>query len=366
MNGTSKGLVGVFANGTPISTIYNGLKIVWSKTALAPVNPYTGSVAFEVDTQFGNTVYFPIIPSHRYTSNTVYAEGVIDWGDGKTTNYSKSTNQTAAARRISHTYNTDGRYTVVFTPSTKHYEISDGDWTKNYINPITKFLSYGDQETAMFYMYYPNYISYLAPNGSFDDRLYINYSRYEGTMNLDSVFSVGEKAGCISYSKMSRIEGDMFRGNTKLKNVGSILIYNDNLKYIESLNIATATSASNIIGQSPVIVIETVAMPTALDNMAKILDSGYYNDSSMIGELRQMEITNISSNKNSYLYFDGLTNWGVNSDKAPNARQSLVKSLLTNTTEKTSAVKIYLSANTKALLTDEEIAQITSKGYTIL
>lgn len=79
-----------------------------------------------------------------------------------------------------------------------------------------------------------------------------------------------------------------------------------------------------------------------------------------------MEIINISNNKNTYLYFNGLTNWGVDSDEAPNARQSLVKSLLTNTTEKSNAVRIYLSTNTKAALTDEEIAQITSKGYTIL
>lgn len=364
MNGNSKGLVGVYVTGTPISSIYHGLKLVWGKTALAPVNPYTGSVAFEVDTQFGNTLYFPIIPSHRYTSNTVYAEGVINWGDGKTTNYSKSTNQTEAARRISHTYQTDGKYIVVFTPSTKHYEISDSDWTKNYTNPITKFLSYGDTEGVMIGFYYPNYISYLAPNSSFES-CYISQSNHAGTVNLDSLFSKGTKAGSFQYNKASRIEGDMFRGNN-IKSVGSVLFHNENLKYIESLNIATATSASNIIGQSPVVIIETVAMPTTLSNMAKILDSNYSSDSSLIGELREMEITNISSNTNTYIYFDGLTNWGVNSDEAPNARMSLVKSLLDNTTDKSSAVRLYRSTNSKDALTDEEIAQITSKGYTIL
>lgn len=137
-----------------------------------------------------------------------------------------------------------------------------------------------------FYFYYPNYISYLAPNGSFDGMFEVMYSKFEGTLNLDGISSMCEEAGRISYSKMSRIEGDMFRGNTKLKKATSTLYYNRNLKYIESLNIATATSASNIIYQSPVVTIETVAMPTALDNMAKILDSDYSNSSSMIGELR--------------------------------------------------------------------------------
>ena len=105
-------------------------------------------------------------------------------------------------------------------------------------------------------------------------------------MNLDSVFSKVKEAGFITYSKLSRIEGDMFRGNTQLTRVGSFLAYNENLKYIEKLDIAKCTSASNIIGGSPVVIIETISMPTTLENMAKILDSGYYNDSSVIGELR--------------------------------------------------------------------------------
>ena len=49
MNGTSKELVGVLKGSTSISSIFNGLKLVWSNK-IAPVNPYTDSVAFEVDT----------------------------------------------------------------------------------------------------------------------------------------------------------------------------------------------------------------------------------------------------------------------------------------------------------------------------
>lgn len=58
--------------------------------------------------------------------------------------------------------------------------------------------------------------------------------------------------------------------------------------------------------------------------------------------------------------------WGVGSDEA---RQSLIDSLITYSYDRASAgmatATITLSATTKALLTEEEIAQITAKGYTI-
>lgn len=65
-------------------------------------------------------------------------------------------------------------------------------------------------------------------------------------------------------------------------------------------------------------------------------------------------------------------NWGVQDETIPEsvgARQSLVDSLLTYSFDRATAgystCTISLSSNTKALLTEDEIAQITSKGYTI-
>lgn len=67
----------------------------------------------------------------------------------------------------------------------------------------------------------------------------------------------------------------------------------------------------------------------------------------------------------SYL-FDGATNWGVGSEEN---RQSLIDSLITYSYDRASngmaTATIKLSTNTKALLTEEEIAQITAKGFTI-
>ena len=63
------------------------------------------------------------------------------------------------------------------------------------------------------------------------------------------------------------------------------------------------------------------------------------------------------------------TNWGVNSDTITDARQSLIDSLITYSFDRATAgystCTVTLSTNTKAVLTDDEIAQITAKGFTI-
>lgn len=61
--------------------------------------------------------------------------------------------------------------------------------------------------------------------------------------------------------------------------------------------------------------------------------------------------------------------WGVNEDDIPDARQSLIDSLITYSFDRASAgyptCTITLSDTTKALLTEDEKAQITAKGFTI-
>ena len=65
-----------------------------------------------------------------------------------------------------------------------------------------------------------------------------------------------------------------------------------------------------------------------------------------------------------------LTNWGVVNEEQPDAKQSVIDSLITYSYDRASAgfstCKITLSDNTKALLTEDEIAQITAKGYTLV
>ena len=64
-----------------------------------------------------------------------------------------------------------------------------------------------------------------------------------------------------------------------------------------------------------------------------------------------------------------ISNWGVNTDEIQDARQSLIDSLITYSFDRASAgydtCTITLGANTKALLTEDEKAQIIAKGFTL-
>ena len=79
-----------------------------------------------------------------------------------------------------------------------------------------------------------------------------------------------------------------------------------------------------------------------------------------------MKIFNLGKSTLATYDFSGASVWGIGSDEN---RQSLIDSIITYSYDRASngmaTATIKLSANTKALLTDDEIAQITAKGFTI-
>lgn len=86
---------------------------------------------------------------------------------------------------------------------------------------------------------------------------------------------------------------------------------------------------------------------------------------------RYMVIKNLGSYKSgSYLNMEYSQVWGIANDEVPDARQSLIDSLITYSYDRVAAGystqtwKLY--ANVKSLLTEDEIAQITAKGYTLV
>ena len=94
--------------------------------------------------------------------------------------------------------------------------------------------------------------------------------------------------------------------------------------------------------------------------------------------LRYCLIKNIGHNANNFtnfINFQSNTLYGVPNDKHPDARQSLVDSLLTYSYDRVNdpdnlgtagtTCTITLSANSYAQLTESEIEQITAKGYTL-
>ena len=88
--------------------------------------------------------------------------------------------------------------------------------------------------------------------------------------------------------------------------------------------------------------------------------------------LRHVTIKDIGEQGTIKFNMQNLSNWGVEDETIElsiGAKKSMTDTLITYSYDRVnnglSSTNIILSANTKALLTEEEIAQITAKGYTI-
>jgi len=88
---------------------------------------------------------------------------------------------------------------------------------------------------------------------------------------------------------------------------------------------------------------------------------------SSCSNLRYFLLKGIGSDSASIANYDTLTNWGVNSDDEPDAKQSLIDSLITYATNRSGGTKqtLKLSTKTKNALTTTEKTEIQTNGYTI-
>lgn len=108
---------------------------------------------------------------------------------------------------------------------------------------------------------------------------------------------------------------------------------------------------------------------SALTTISQLDTSNVTNMSYMFNGCNKLTfalIKNIGKSTLATFDFSGASNWGTDGDEN---RQSLIDSLITysydRATNGMASATIKLSTNTKALLTEDEIAQITAKGFTI-
>ncbi len=163
----------------------------------------------------------------------------------------------------------------------------------------------------------------------------------------------------------------MFRNCTSLVNVPDIslpsatsadyMFYGCNaLVNVSDISLPSATSAGYMFGDCTALVkINSLNIPKA--------SVGLNTDT-----LRFFVVKNIGESHSTPVSFSSIPNWGIEDETIPlsaGARQSLIDSLITFSYDRAAAgmtaCTITLSATTKALLTDEEIAQITAKGFTL-
>ena len=110
----------------------------------------------------------------------------------------------------------------------------------------------------------------------------------------------------------------------------------------------------------------------ALPDSITSYSTGVFTGCESLEKIERLPFLNVTTSWNCSYYW---ANWGIPNDKHPDARQSLVDSLLTYSYDRVNdpdglgtagtTCTITLSANSYAQLTASEIEQITAKGYTL-
>lgn len=169
---------------------------------------------------------------------------------------------------------------------------------------------------------------------------------------------------------------------TNVMNMGSMFKYCSSLTTIPQLDTSKVTNMSQMFNGCSSLTTISQLDTSKVTNMAQMFIycsslttisqfdvsslTNMYLTLSGCTSLQFALIKNIGKSTLTTYDFDRASVWGTGSEEN---RQSLIDSLITYSYDRASndmaTATIKLSANTKALLTEEEIAQITNKGFTI-
>ena len=370
------GIVGVYKGSTPITSIYKGIDLVY-KTG-SPIPELQHDIIFEYDTVLGdnNKVYLPIVALHKANGDSGQAVFTVDWGDGQTSYTDVSTYSTLL---VSHTYSTAGTYEVRVNmdDGVQYFSISNnpvaGKFPGTAFNSLTKIKSYGNQTTSLYFSdstSFPN-LSYVAPdyygiltnkNPNTSEQNSIFIATGASTLEVGPFPKLTRRAPYIEASNVTTL-GSLFGHNDQLLYWANSIRYCRKLVSIDELYCAGAISMDAIL--------LTCMNVHTIKSMywGKISDGSSVFDSN--NKIRHLTIKNIGENLSedisaSQYNFSNLTLWGQDNEDCPNARQSLIDSLITYSKDLAgSSIPIVLSSNTYSLLTSNELSQIRAKGYSV-
>lgn len=369
------GIVGVYKGSTPITSIYKGLDLVY-KTG-SPIPELQHDIIFEYDTVLGdsNKVYLPIVALHKANGDSGYANFIVDWGDGQTSDTDVSTYSTLL---VSHTYSTAGTYEVRINmyDGVQTFAISDypivGKFQLGDLYGLTKIKSYGDQPTSL-YLSNKNFLPNLSYVGPDYYGILTNNNPNTREQNITMVNSGADTLQIGPFPKLTGSApgistnattlGNLFGQNDQLTSWNQRVINCPNLVSIDELYCAGATSMVGVVSNCPKLHTIKSMYWGKISNSSNV-----FNPDNVI---RYLTIKNIGNNlvKGTGVgqyNFSNLTLWGQDNEDCPNARQSLIDSLITYSKDLAgSSIPIILSSNTYSLLTSDELSQIRAKGYSV-
>lgn len=154
-----------------------------------------------------------------------------------------------------------------------------------------------------------------------------------------------------------------------IKNFSSMFA-STNITIINELDTSGGTSFYSMFAEcNKLIKVESLSLKSLNTEISYSYFTGYSNRPNLRYALLKDFGTGQKMTSAAFQYWP---NWGIEDETVPlsaGARQSLIDTLITYSYDRAtagySACSVKLSDNTKALLTEDEIAQMTAKGYTL-
>lgn len=308
------GIVGVYKGSTPITSIYNGLNLVY-KTGIS-----YGKDDYVIKVQ--------TLAANEYVKIPLYTDQwlICDWGDGSTVEEKFN----SSGDTFSHIYSNPGTYYIILKykydpPTSQNYAFTSttSDMSKiiDIVHmPETPIISGSYLYNNSTNKYNPNLANNLAFKSNINSQvLYV----YATDTSVNKEFTVQAAKSCSidligAYTTLNASNYSPTDAN--------ISINTSNVSEFKGFfDLSKCSESTTITGIQQLTKIEQIALPTyqSITN---------YGNSSTLGRQYQnnnvsyMYISNIGQYPCHYLFFNN-PNWGDNTKGYPDASDSLIRSL---------------------------------------
>lgn len=223
----------------------------------------------------------------------------------------------------------------------------------NSLAPVGSITINAENCSRISYLFGGNYIKY------FIDDLNIHINTSDKLTDLSYLLYYCEYTGNLTISNTS-----------KVVNFSRAFQYYANPEFKE-LDTSSGVNFNTIFGSTNNKLIKIASL--SLKSLNSTISYSYFTGSSTMDTLRYVLLKDFGTGSScTSASFMRWTNWGVEDETIPlsaGARQSLIDTFITYSYDRATAgystCTITLPENPKALLTEDEIAQMTAKGYTI-
>ena len=323
--------------------------------------------------------------STQYSLNSAW---MLYWGDGKAYDERKNNNNYVRAfyhldyPQINDTI-PHNEYKLIYRPN---QPITTGDFDyiisctdKSY--PRFENIEYNAKETTLQYLYnICRATNNFTPVGSItinaENCTSISYLFDDYKIGNDT-YSVGDLEVHINTSDKLTDLSYLFcyTGNITISNTSKVTSFQSSFSGLTSqelkeIDTSSGTSLNYIINNSYDLV---KIAGLSLKSLSKNISSSYFSGINNMTKLRYALLKDFGTGSKctsaSFTYWDV---WGIEDESIPlsaGARQSVIDTFITYSYDRATAgystCTVKLHADTKALLTQDEIAQMTAKGYTL-